>query len=73
MNWDITKNKMSMCLKRKVYYQWLIPAMKYGCEIWKLTKQTENLLRMAQRAMERAMLEITLRDRKRSTWIKGNI
>ena len=37
---------------------------------WKLTKQAENLLRVAQRAMERAMLGITLRDRKRSTWIR---
>jgi len=37
---------------------------------WKLTKQAENLLRVAQRAMERALLGITLRDRKRSIWIK---
>ena len=44
--------------------------MTYGCETWKLTKQAENSLRVAQRAMERAMLGITLRDRKRSTWIR---
>jgi len=44
--------------------------MTYGCETWKLTKQAENLLRVAQKAMERAMLGITLRDRKRSTWIR---
>jgi len=44
--------------------------MTYGCETWKLTKQVENLLRVAQRAMERAILGITLRDRKRSTWIR---
>ena len=37
---------------------------------WKLIKKAENLLRVAQRAMERAMLGITLRDRKRSTWIR---
>ena len=42
----------------------------FGSETWKLTKQAENLLRVAQRAMERAMLGITLRDRKRSTWIR---
>ena len=45
--------------------------MKYGCETWKLNKQTENLLRIAQRAMERAMLGITMRDRHRSTWIRA--
>ena len=39
-------------------------------ETWKLTKQTENSLRIAQRAMERAMLRITQRDRKRSIWIR---
>ena len=45
--------------------------MTYGCETWKLTKRSENLLRIAQRAMERAMLGITLRDRKRSSWIRS--
>ena len=44
--------------------------MTYGCETWKLTKQIENLLRIAQTAMGRAVLGITLRDRKRSTWIR---
>ena len=56
-----------MCLKRKVYNQCVIPAMTYGCETWKLTKRTENLLRIAQRAM----LGITMRDRHRSTWIRA--
>ena len=69
-NRDILKSKMPICLKRKIYNQCVIPAMTYGCETWKLTKQAENLLRIAQRAMERAMLGITLRDRKRSTWIR---
>ena len=60
-----------MCLKRKVYNGCILPAMTYGCETWKLTKSSENKLRIAQRAMERAMLGVTLRDRKRSTWIRG--
>jgi hypothetical protein len=71
MNRDILKSKMPLCLKKKIYNQCVIPAMTYGCETWKLTKHTENLLRIAQRAMERAMLGITLRDRKRSTWIRA--
>ena len=45
-----------MCLKRKVYNQCVKPAMTYGYETWKLTKRTENLLRIAQRSMERATL-----------------
>merc|ERR1711942_423048 len=64
------KSKMPICLKRKIYNQCVIPAMTYGCETWKLTKQAKNSLRIAQRAMERAMLGITLRDTKRSTWIR---
>jgi len=34
-----------------------------------MTKQGKNLLRVVQRAMEGAMLGITLRDR-RSTWVR---
>ena len=59
-----------MCLKHKIYNRCVIPDMTYGCETRKLTKRTENLLRIAQRAMERAMLGITMRDRHRSTWIR---
>ena len=70
INKDVLKSNLPMCLKRKVYNACVIPAMTYACETWKLTKRTENLLRVAQRAMERAMLGITIRDRKRSTWVR---
>jgi len=53
-----------------MYNPSVIPAMTYGCEIWKLTKQTENSLKIAQRVTERAILGITLRDWKRSAWIR---
>ena len=69
-NQDILKSKMPICLKRKIYNQCVIPAMTYGCETWKMTKKAKNLLRVAQRDMERAILGITLRDSKRSTWIR---
>jgi len=39
--------------------------MTYGDETWKLTKQTENSLRIAQKGHGKATLEITLRDRKK--------
>ena len=69
-NKDIMKSTLPICLKRKVYNECIIPAMTYGCETWKLTKALENKLRVAQRSMERAMLGITLRERKRTTWIR---
>ena len=69
-NRDVLKSNLPTCLKRKVYNACIIPAMTYGCETWKLTKALVNKLRVAQRAMERAMLGITLRDKKRTTWIR---
>ncbi|XP_076039237.1 uncharacterized protein LOC143024328 [Oratosquilla oratoria] len=41
-----------------------------GCETWKLTKATETKLRTTQRIMERSTMGITLRDRKRASWVR---
>jgi len=73
INRDVLKSKMPMCLKRKVYNQWVILAKTYGCETWKLTKRTKNLLIISQRAMERSMLGITMTDRHRSTLIRATV
>ena len=66
----IFRSHLPICLKRKVYNQCVIPAMTYGSETWKLTKSLENKLVSAQRAMERSVLGITLRDKRRSTWVR---
>ena len=66
----IMKSSLPICLKRKVYNQCILPTMIYGSETWKLTKTMTNKLRSAQRAMERSMLGVTLRDKKRATWIR---
>ena len=47
-----------------------MPTMAYGCETWTLTKETIRKMRVAQRAMERAMLGVSLRDRIRNTEIR---
>ncbi|KAI8494201.1 hypothetical protein Bbelb_279610 [Branchiostoma belcheri] len=44
--------------------------MTYGSETWALTSTQMEMLRVAQRKMERIMLGITLRDRKRNSWIR---
>ena len=44
--------------------------MTYGCETWALNKGMIDKLAVAQRKMERIMLGITLRDQKRSNWIR---
>ena len=36
--------------------------MTYGCETWTITKREEQILKVSQRDMERAMLRITIKD-----------
>ena len=44
-----------------------LPTMTYGAETWSTTNQLEQKLAVAQQAMERKMLNISLRDRQKST------
>ncbi|KAK3803056.1 hypothetical protein RRG08_027978 [Elysia crispata] len=55
--------KMPLSLKRQVYNQCILPTMTYGCQTWSLTKALTQKLRVAQRAMERKMLRIKLKDK----------
>ena len=48
----------------------ILPAMKYDAETWTLTKSQEIKLAVAQRSMERSMLNVTLRDKIRNEEIK---
>lgn len=63
-------NKLPMTLKRRVYNQCVLPTMTYGAETWTTTKYLEQKLRTAQRAMERKMLHITLRDKIKNSEIR---
>ena len=56
----------------KVYNQCVLPTMIYGSETRNPTKPMENKLRSAPRGMERLVLRISLRDKKRSSWIREN-
>jgi hypothetical protein len=58
----ILKSSIPMCLKRKVYNQCVLPVQTYGAETLTLTQKSANKLRVTQRAMERAMLNVSLRD-----------
>ena len=61
---DIFKSDMPLCLKKQTFNQCILPVLTYGCEVWKTTKKHKSQLQVTQRAMERAMLKITRRDRK---------
>jgi exonuclease III len=58
------------CLKTKVFDQCVLPVMTYGTETWSLTVGLIKKLKVTQRAMERAMLGVTLRDRIRNEEIR---
>ena len=50
-------------LKKKVFNQCVLPTMTYGCQTWTLTKDIIHRLRVSQRAMERKILNIKIKDR----------
>ncbi len=66
----VMNSNLPLSLKRKVYNHCTLPVLTYGSETWRLTKELERKLRSAQRGMERRMLGITWRDRKRASWIR---
>jgi len=62
---------MPMCLKRRIIDTVIMPAMTYGAETWSLTNNQKQKLAVAQRSMERAMLNITWRDKIRNEVIRS--
>ncbi|CAH2234461.1 jg17763 [Pararge aegeria aegeria] len=67
---DIFSSKIPQCLKTKVFEQCVFPVMTYGTETWPLTMGFIRRLRVTQRAMERATLGVSLRDRIRNEEIR---
>lgn len=59
----IFKGALPICLKRKVFNQCVLPVLTYGAETLTLTKKTVSKIRITQRAMERSMLGLSLRDK----------
>ena len=49
----------------------ILPAMTYGAGTWALTKHQEKKLAVAQRRMERLLLNITKRDKTRNEIIRS--
>ncbi len=66
----LMNSNLPLFLNRKVYNQCILPILTYGPESCRLTYDLERKLNSAQRGMERRMLGITWRDRKRASWIR---
>ena len=63
-NKEILQDKqLPISLKKQVMDQCILSTMTYGCQTWSLNKQMTNTLRTAQRAMERKMLDLKLKDK----------
>ena len=63
-NKEILQDKqLSISLKKQVMDQCILPTMTYCCQTWSLNKQMTNKLRTTQRAMERNMLDLKLKDK----------
>ena len=69
-HWCIFKSNLAICLKRQVYNSCVLPAMAYGADTWRLTKQAQNKHAAAQTKMERSMLSITYTDRRTNIWVR---
>nr|ADI61818.1 endonuclease-reverse transcriptase [Bombyx mori] len=66
----IFSSHIPQCLKTKVFNQCVLPVMTYGAETWTLTVRLVRQLKVAQRAMERAMLGVSLKDKIRNEIIR---
>ena len=63
-NKEVLQDKqLSISLKKQVIDQCILPTMTYGYQTWSLNKQMTNKLRTAQRATERKMLDLKLKDK----------
>jgi hypothetical protein len=67
---NIFRSEIPLNLKKETYNQCILPVLSYAAETWTLTKKQEQKIQVTQRRMERIMLGITLKDKKRNTWIR---
>jgi hypothetical protein len=56
--------------KARIHDQCILPVLTYGAETWIFTKEILNKLQVVQRAIERKLVGVTLRDRRRNDWLR---
>lgn len=66
----IMNSAIPQCLKTKVFKACVLPVMTFGAETWTLTVGLVRKIKVAQRAMERCMLGVSLMDRVRNEEIR---
>lgn len=66
----LLESNIPLCLKRKIVDQIILPCVTYASETWSTTQRQNQKLRVMQRKMERRMVGVTLRDRRRNDWLR---
>ncbi|KAL0839312.1 hypothetical protein ABMA28_016056 [Loxostege sticticalis] len=56
--------------KARIYNQCILPVLTYGAETWVTTKAILQKLIVTQRAMERRLVGVSLRDRMTNKWLR---
>ncbi|CAM4422757.1 unnamed protein product [Lepidochelys kempii] len=60
---DVLQVKIDKAIHASLFNSTVLPAMLYGSDTWVLTKTEEQQLSVMERAMERRILGISIRDR----------
>lgn len=68
---EVFKGKFAISIKKKLADSTILPTLLYGCQTWALTQDNKLRLRSFQRAIERSMMGLKLRDRIRSSKIRS--
>lgn len=67
---ETLKSKLSLKLKKIVMDSCLLPCLSYGSQTWIFNEYTRHKIQTTQRAMERSLLNIKLKDKQRSETIR---
>ena len=66
----LTSRGIEMKNKKRLFDMCILPVLTYGSQTWSLTRSQENKLRTTQRAMERRMIGVTLKDKVRNEEVR---
>ncbi|KAJ2946424.1 hypothetical protein O0L34_g12464 [Tuta absoluta] len=66
----IFKSKITARVKGRLMDTCILPTLTYACQTWSLTEKNANKISVCQRAMERSLLRLKLKDKKRNETIR---
>jgi Reverse transcriptase (RNA-dependent DNA polymerase) len=64
------KSRMPLFHKQRLFDACVLPVFTYGCQTWTMTENTKSKLAVAQRSMERSMMNVRRKDKIRNTTIR---